>query len=133
MLHAIKHCHNTSLCNSTRILPPFLPFDELNLCNDYIFMNSEDNDRLCFLNKVDLDTNLLDNMILHQVVIQPTTKPRSVGPHKLKSKTTKYKKKSYIKTRNSGVQVPKYIKDLLNQIQIGHAYYIEIYFTQTKI
>ena len=98
MLHAIKHCHYTSLSNSTKMLPPFLPFDEPNLCNDYIFMNSEYNNRLRFLNQVDVDTNLLHNVILHQVIIQPTKKPRSVGPHKSKLKTMPYKKKSYIKT-----------------------------------
>ena len=72
MLHVIKHRHNTSLWNSTRILPPFLLFDEPNLCNDYIFMNPEYNDRLCSLNQVDSNTDLLDNVILQQVVIQPT-------------------------------------------------------------
>ena len=82
------NCHNTSLQDSTRMLPPILPFDEPNLCNDYIFMYSEYNDQLSFLNQVDLDTDLSDNIILHQVVIQPTKKPRSIGPHKLKSKTT---------------------------------------------
>ena len=35
-------------------------------------MNSEYNDRLFFLNQVDLDTDLLDNVNLHQVVIKPT-------------------------------------------------------------
>ena len=99
MLHATKHCHNTSLQNSTRMLPSFLPLDEQNLCNDYIFMNLEYNNQLCFLNQVNSDTDMLDNVILHQVVIQPTKKPRNVSPHKLKSKTTIYKKKSYIKNK----------------------------------
>ena len=72
MLHAIKHCRNTSLWNSTRMIPPFLPFDELNLWNDYIFMDQEYNDQLCFLNQVDSNTDLFDNVILQQVVIQPT-------------------------------------------------------------
>ena len=71
-LYAIKHCHNTSLLNSTKMSPAFLPFDEPNLCNDYIFMDSESNNGLCFLNQVDPDTDLLDNVILHQVVIQLT-------------------------------------------------------------
>ena len=38
-------------------------------------------------------------MILQQVVIQPTEKPRSVGPHKSKSKTTTYKKKPCINNK----------------------------------
>ena len=119
MLHAIKHRHNTSPWNSTRMLPPFLCFDEPNLCNDYIFMNSKYNNQLYFLNQVNFDANLLDNVVLHQAVIQPTKndadlldnvvlhqaviqstkKTRSVGPHKSKSKTTTYKKKPCIKNK----------------------------------
>ena len=118
MLHAIKHCQNTFLWNSTRMLPSFLPFDEPNLCNDYIFMNSEYNNRLCFLNQVDSDTDLLDNMILHQIIIQPTKKPRNIGPHKSRSKTTTYKRNHASKTRNSGVQVHNYVEDLKNQIEM---------------
>ena len=66
-------------------------------------MDLEHNDRLCFLNQVDLNTNLLDNVILQQVVIQPTEKPRSVGPRKSKSKTTTNKKNYASKTKKSGV------------------------------
>ena len=77
----------------------FLPFNESNLCNDYIHKYSEYNDRLCFLNQVDLNTNLLDNVILHQVVIQLTKKLRSLDPHKSRSKTTTYKKISYTKNK----------------------------------
>mmetsp|Transcript_24375 Transcript_24375/g.27269 ORF Transcript_24375/g.27269 Transcript_24375/m.27269 type:complete len:85 (-) Transcript_24375:324-578(-) len=66
MLHAIKHRHNTSLRNSTRMVPPFLPFYELNLCNDYIFFDPEYVDQLRFLSQVDSNTNLLDNIILHR-------------------------------------------------------------------
>ena len=34
ILRAIKHRHNTSIQNSTRMIPPFLPFNGPNLCND---------------------------------------------------------------------------------------------------
>ena len=44
MFHAIKHGHYTSLWVSTRMIPPFLPFDEPNLCNDYIFIDPGYND-----------------------------------------------------------------------------------------
>ena len=77
------------------MIPPFLPFNEPNLCNDYIFTDQEYNHRLCFLNQVDLNTTMLDNVILQQVVI----KPRSVGLHKSKLTTTTYKKKSCIKNK----------------------------------
>ena len=99
MLHAIKNCHNTSIRNSTRMIPSFPPFDEPNLCNGYIFMDPEHNDRLYFLNQVHSNIDLLDNVILQQVVIQPTEKSKSVGPHKSKLKTTTYKKKSCIKNK----------------------------------
>ena len=62
-------------------------------------MDPEYNDHLYFLNQVDLNTNLLDNVILQQVVIQPTKKPRGVGPHTSRSKTITYKKKSCIKNK----------------------------------
>ena len=44
MLYVINHRRNTFLQVSTRMKPPFLPFDEPNLSNDYIFMDSEYND-----------------------------------------------------------------------------------------
>ena len=74
------------------MITSFLPFDEPYLCNDYIFIDPEYNNRLCLLNQVDLNTNLLDNVILQQVVMEPTEKPRSVGPNKPRSKKTTYKK-----------------------------------------
>ena len=64
MLHTIQHRHNTSPWDSTRMIPPFLPFVEPNVCNDYIFMDPEYNDQLCFLDQVDSNTDLLDNVIL---------------------------------------------------------------------
>ena len=72
MLHVIKHRLNTSLWNSIIMIPPFLPFNEPNLCTDYIFMDWEYNNRLCFLNQVDSNSDPLDNMILQQVVMHPT-------------------------------------------------------------
>ena len=92
MFHAIEHCHNTSLWNSTSMVLPFLSFIDPSLCSDYIFMDAEYNDRLCFLNQVDSNIDLLDNVILQQVVIQRTKKPRSVGAHKSKLTITRYKK-----------------------------------------
>ena len=46
------------------------------------------------LNQVDLSTSLLDEMILTKVVLQPTNKLMSVGPHILISKKNNYKRKS---------------------------------------
>ena len=78
MLHTINIHQNTSLWNFTRTIPPFLPFDKSYLRNDYILIDPEYNDQLCFLNQVNSNTNLLDNVILQQIVVQPTKKPRSV-------------------------------------------------------
>ena len=87
----------------TKIEPLFLPFDKPNLCNDCIFMDQKYTDQLYYINQVDLNTNLFDNLILKKVVVRPTKKTRSVGPHKLKSKTTKKKEITPQKQRNSGV------------------------------
>ena len=38
-------------------------------------------------NQIGSNTDLLDNFLLKRVTVQPTEKTRSVGPHKLKSKT----------------------------------------------
>ena len=93
MICAINFCQDTSLCGSTRMKTPFLLFDEPNLCNDDISRDPEYNDRF-FLNQVESNIDLLDNVLLTKVVVQPTEKPRSVGPHKLKSEETTNRKKS---------------------------------------
>ena len=99
MICAINLCQNATFCGSTKMKPPFLPFDEPNLCNNYILRDPKYVDRFCInllchciLNHIDLDTNLLDNMILTKVVVQLTKIPRSVGPHKSKSEKTTSKK-----------------------------------------
>ena len=86
----------------------------LNLCqnvgNNHLSMDSGYDNYSCInftfhcaLNQVDLSTNLLDKVILPEVVIQLTKKPRSVGPHKLVPKKNRNKKNHAQKTRNSGV------------------------------
>ena len=57
------------------------------------------------LNQIDLNTDLLDEVISTEFVLQPTKKARSAGPHKLISKKNSNKKKSRLKTRNVGVCV----------------------------
>ena len=61
------------------------------------------------LNQVNLNTNLLDKVILTEVVLQPTEKPRSVGPHKSILKKNGNKRKSRLEIRNSGVCVNHYM------------------------
>ena len=62
-------------------------------------MNPEYNDRLCVLNQVDSDTNLLDNVLLKKDVLRPTKKLRSVGIHKSKLEKATSKKKSHLKNK----------------------------------
>ena len=69
ILHAINLCQHISLFRSTRIKLYFLPFDEPKLCNDHILMDPKYNDRLYFLNQIDLNTNLLDNVLLKKVSV----------------------------------------------------------------
>ena len=59
--------------------PPFLPFNELNLCNDYLLRDSEYIDHSCInfpchcvLNYDNSNIDLLDNVILTKVALQPT-------------------------------------------------------------
>ena len=99
MLCVINLRQHTSLCGSTKMKPPFLPFNEPMLCNDYIFMDSDYSDCFCFLNQIYLDTKQLDNVRFKKVVVQPTRKPRSVGQHKSKSKKTTNKKKLGLKNK----------------------------------
>ena len=49
--------------------PPFLPFEAQSLCNYYVSMDQKYNNRLCFLNQVNLNTDLLDNVLLEKVVV----------------------------------------------------------------
>ena len=108
MLCAVNSCQNATLHGSTKIKLPFLLFDEPNLYNDNILRNSKyivwfciNFPWHCVLNQVHLDTNLLDNVILTKVFLQPTKKPRSVGPHKWKSRI-KIKKVKSVSTQQHG-------------------------------
>ena len=88
----------------------FLPFNEPNLCNIYILKDPEYIDRSCInfscycdLNQIDSDIDPLDNVLLTKDVLRSTEKSKSLGPHKSKLEKTKSKKKSCLKTRNSGM------------------------------
>ena len=107
MLRALNLGQDANLCGSTRLKPSLLPFDELNIGNNHLLTDSGyDNHScinfpfLCALNQIDSSTDLIDNMILTEVVLRPTEKPRSVGPHKSISKKTRSNKKSRLKTKN---------------------------------
>ena len=85
---------------------PFLPYDEPVLYNNYILKDPDYIDRFCIdflchciLNQVDLETNLVDNMLLTKDALRPTKNPRSIGPHKSKLKKTRSKMKSHLKNK----------------------------------
>ena len=66
--------------------------------------------RHCVLGLFLLDSNLLDDLGPWKEVVQPTKKPRSVGPHKLKPKKTTSKKKTNqknLKSRSVTVLIPE--------------------------
>ena len=62
-------------------------------------MDQKYNDRLFFLHQVDSNTDLLDNVLLKRVVVQPIEKLKNIGPQKLKSKTTMKKQNSRLKNK----------------------------------
>ena len=65
-------------------------------CNDYSVLNVP----LQFTsNEVDSTTNLLDKMVLTEIVLRPTKKPRSVGPQKSLLKKNDNKRKSHQKNK----------------------------------
>ena len=78
-----------------------MAYDETDLYNDYITKEPDYMDRFsinfprhCVLGLVLSDYNPLNNFGPWKEVVQPTKKPRSVGPHKSKPKKTTSKKKT---------------------------------------
>ena len=101
MLRATIHCQDDIICISTRFKSSLLHFNKLDINNNHLLTNSEYNDHsvlnfpLQFTpNQVDSTTDLLDEVVLTEVVLRPTEKPRSVGPHKLILKKNGNKRKS---------------------------------------
>jgi len=92
-LCVICYYQNANHQEPTNISQPFLPYNEYNLCNDYISKEPSHDDRFCInfpchyvFGHVLLDTNPLDNVDSWKKVVRPTKKPRSAGPHKSKPK-----------------------------------------------
>ena len=83
-------CHQDDIiCRSTRFKSSILHFNKFDTDNNCLSTNSEYNDHSVINfpfqfapNQVDSTTNLLDKVVLTEVVLQPTEKSRSVGPHK---------------------------------------------------
>ena len=103
ILHSLNHNQDITTGDNTKLKSPILPFEVLNMGNGDLSTNSKYDNRSNInfllhhaLNQVDLNTNLLDKVILTKVVLQPTEKPRSVGPLKLISKKNGNKRKSHL-------------------------------------
>ena len=71
------NCHQDTICQEyTGVKPAFLPYGEPDLCNDYTLKDSVYIDHFCinfpchcFLDQVDLNTNLLNNVVLRKGVL----------------------------------------------------------------
>ena len=75
---------------NTKLKSSLLSFEELIMDNGDLSTESEYDNRSNInfplhhaINQVNLNTYLLDKVILTEVVLRPTKKPRRVGPHKL--------------------------------------------------
>ena len=106
MLRSLNHCQYITVRGCTKMKLSLLHFKELNMSNNDLSTNSEYDNRSSInfplhhtLNQVDSNTDLLDKVILTKVVLQPTKKSRSVGPHKLISKKNNKKEKSCLEDK----------------------------------
>jgi len=86
MLCAIIRPQDAIICKSIRFKLSLLYFKELDIDNNHLLTNSEYDDYsginlpLQFApNQVDSTIDPLDNVVLTEVVLRPTKKPRSVG------------------------------------------------------
>ena len=101
MLCATICRQDDTVCRSRRFKLSILHFNKLDIDNNHLSTNSEyDNYSSIYFpiesapNQVDSTTDLLDDVVLTEVVLQPTEKPRSVGPHKSILKKNGNKRKS---------------------------------------
>ena len=87
MLHATILCQGNIICISTRFKFSLLHFNELDVNNNHLLLKSEYNDH-SVLNillrsthyQVDSTTDQLDNVVLSEVVLQPTKKTKECRP-----------------------------------------------------
>ena len=106
MLYSINHSQDSTVHENTKLKSPLLSFNKLNMGNGDLSTNSiyYNRSNINFplhhdLNQVDLNTNLLDKVMLTEVVLRPTKKQRGVGPHKLIPKKNGNKKKSHLENK----------------------------------
>ena len=102
MLRANICCKDDIIRRSSRFKLSLLHFNEFDMNNNHLSVNLTNNYHaiLNFTfqftpNHVDLTTNLLNKVILTEVIMQPTKKPRTVGPHKSILKKNDNQRKSH--------------------------------------
>ena len=110
MLCSLNHRQDVIVRENIKLKLSLLPFEELNLGKGDLPTDSEYDNRSSInfplyraLNQVDSNTNLVDKMILTEVVLRPTKKPRSASSHKSILKKNGNKKKSRLENKKSGV------------------------------
>ena len=116
MLHSLNHCQDITVHENTKLKLSLLPFKELDMGIGDLSTNSEYDNRSNInfplhhaLNQVDFNTDLLDEVILTEVVLQPTKKPRSTDPHESILKKNGNQKKSCLGNKKSrSVSKPLY-------------------------
>ena len=106
MLCSLNYRQDITARENTNLKSSLLPYEELVIINGNLSTKSEYINRpnINFslhntLNQVDLNTNLLEEVILTKVVLRPTKKPRSVSPHKSISKKHDNKRKSHLENK----------------------------------
>ena len=110
MLHANICCQDDIIHKSTRFKLSLFHSNQID--NNHLSTNSEYNDYFVLnfplqftFNQVGSTTDPLDKVVLTEIILRPTKKPKSVGPHKSILKKNGNKRKYTKKTRNSGVRI----------------------------
>ena len=112
MICATHRCQVAEHLESIKVSQHILPYDELDLYNDYISKEPDYIDCFsinfpcqCVLGHVPLDSDVLDELGSWTEVVRPTKKPRVCRPAQIKSKPKKTvsKKKTRQKNKNPGV------------------------------
>ena len=106
LVRADLSCQDDIIRQSTRFKPPLLHSNKFDMNYNHLSVDSTHTDHSILnfppqftSNQVDSTTNLFDKVVLTEVVLQPTEKPRSVGPHKSISKKNGNKKKSRLENK----------------------------------
>ena len=112
MLHGFNLCQDNALCGYTEMKPPFLPFDEPNLCNDYLLMDTEYIDRYCINFFMSLCSKSswfgyrsAGQCEFNEVHFTANQKTKKCRPTQIKIREKKAKINHVLKTRNSGVGI----------------------------